>query len=630
MTDNIKIKSLKGTEITIKQNVAFCQMHSRVDYCYVLLEGELNYFLKDEVTEEETVLFGASKKGIVLGWEAIHSPERFITGIAVKSEKAVLLKIEKNAFLAQLTTPVLSELCHELHYLLETSFLKQTKLLSSRVKQRAVKLDNYFISQDSTQEEREHLLRSSPFFAEFLEKDITKLSLLLERREYEMNELIYDQKEHTGGLFVLIQGEVSIRRQEGDAYIDVRSISTPGYIFGWSSTFGDPDIFRAYTEGKTSVYFVSNEKLQLLIKDGSFGTRFHKMVIWLLNNQLQLSHSRYMYLLHDHNLVSVKHLIDINRPRLPVPSALHQIPHLLKDSTTQVLAFDTLHDLHDNGTREERHLSSICLDLLKGEEREMLFLNAIAEVYNTVSTGKNRSTDENRRLCAEKTKIVFDSVSFQLEGKENLPSEPGHIFIYNHLVNHQQYTLNNRFQLTLDSHFMSSLILNETYGDPGIRVVRQGKNVEYGHQDYYENLGYINVYTHDSEKQDDQSKINAKERFYEEAGEFLGYGKNIIISPEGTSFFTEESPGPFKMGPFNLATSVPKEPYLVPVVFCNFDKRITESYYYCRILKPFKISERKPDNQSLRDFVIAYQQEFAAEVENGRNKADQLLNELNR
>ena len=567
---------------------------------------------------------------MILGWEVINPPERNRVNISVESETATLLKIEKDHFLELLNPSLLNDVCNEIQFLLETSIYKQTDLMHAAVKQRAVKLEDYFISQYSTLEERMLLLRGSPFFGEFKEEEVAALAELMDRREYEANEIIYEQDENSKGIFILIQGEVSIRRQEGEVYLNLRSISTPGYIFGWSSTFRTPEICRASTEHKTSVYFISFEKIQPLIVNSQFGIDFYKMVIWLLGNQLQLSNSRYIYLLDDHNLISVKHLIEANRPRIPLPSPLHQIPHLLADSTTQPLAFNLLHKLSDDGTKQERYLSSICLDLLKTEEREMLYMESIAEVYNAVSLSSPENALENRIRCAEKLKDVFDHISIHIEGEENLPIEAGNIFIYNHLLNHPVYTLNNRFQLTLDSHFISAMILHKWYQDPGIRTVRFGKSSEYGHQDYYENLGFINVYTRDSDLQSEKSKSEAKERFYNEANHYLNKGFNLIISPEGTSFTSEESPGPFKMGPFNIAERAEKEPLMVPIVLFNFDKRIAENLLFCRILKPFRISEKKYPEESLKQFVPRYRKEFRKEVIKAGEDVKKLLIEFNK
>lgn len=627
---DISLFKEKSEQIRISKNTIICQTHSKVSYLYILLSGELKYFHIDEVTEESVKLFCISRKGMILGWEVLNPPQRNIVNISVESETAILLKIKKDHFLDLLTPSILGDVCQEIQFLLETSFYKQADLIKAVVKQRAVKLENYFISQYSTLQERMLLLRGSPFFGEFKEEELAALAELMERREYDANEIIYEQYENSNGIFVLIQGEVSIRRQEGDVYLNVRSISTPGYIFGWSSTFGTPDIFRASTEHKTSVYFVSFEKIQPLILNSQFGIDFYKMVIWLLGNQLQLSNSRYTNLLDDHNLISVKHLIEANRPRIPLPSPLHQIPHLLADSTTQPLAFTLLHKLSNYGTKQERHLSSICLDLLKTEEREMLFMERIAEVYKVVSSGSSENALGNRIKCAEKLKDVFDHISIHIEGEEHLPREAGNIFIYNHLLNHPLYTLNNRFQLTLDSHFISSMILHKYYQDPGVRTVRFAKSSEYGHQDYYDNLGFINVYTRDSDLQSKKSKDEAKERFYAEANNYLKNGVSLIISPEGTSFTSEESPGPFKMGPFNIAERATKEPLMVPIVLFNFDKRVTENLLFCRILPPFKISEKKYPEETLKQFVGRYHKEFKKEVVKASADVERITIELNK
>lgn len=618
----------KAKQITFTKGEQIAKMHGRVSHLYYLEEGVLDYYLTDEVTEEETNLFSIGRKGMIVGWELINLPERLIANIKVSSPSATLMKLNRDEFLASISAETLANVCHQLYHLLETSFYKQTNLLSNKVRHKAFNLENYFISQESTLEEKVGLLRGSPFFGEFKETEIISIADKLERREYEAEELIHNQDEFTGGLFILIQGEVSIRRLEGSSYLDLRSISSPGYIFGWSSAFQHKDICRAAAEHKTSVYFLPEKELKLIVASSTFGIDFYKALIWLIGNQIQLSQSRFIHLLDAHNLVSVKHLIDINRPRIPLPSPLHQIPHLLKDTSTQPLAFSLLHKLFKNGTKQERQLSSISLDLLKSEERESKFLERIAEVYKTVSSGTPASAVENRKQCALLTKEVFQLVSIHLEGMENLPEKSGNIFIYNHLINHPNYTLNNRFQLTLDSHFISALILDERYNDPGVRTVRIGKSFEYGHQDYYENLGYINVYTKDSDLQSADSRRNAKEQFYQEAESHLKSGTNIIVSPEGTSYLTEESPGPFKMGPFNLATNVSNEPFIVPIVFCNFDKRINEALYFCRVLKPFKISEQKADGQPLKEFVNEYQRSFSEEVDRARRDADNLLNQM--
>ncbi|MEO1255550.1 MAG: cyclic nucleotide-binding domain-containing protein, partial [Bacteroidota bacterium] len=449
----------EGAEtISINTGETICHTHARVSHVYFLLEGTIEYYLLDELTQEQTTLIKTSHIGTIVGWELLTPTNRFVSHVSVTSATCKLLQIPSDSFIRQLTPNITKNVCRKIYQLLEVSIYKQIDLLGNTVKQRAVKLDDYFISQDATLEERVLLLRSSPFFGEFKEDEIASIAVLMERRAYEANELIYDQDQDPEGIFILVQGEVSIRRQEGETFLNLRSISTPGYIFGWSSTFGKTAICRASTEFKSSLYFIPFKKLNILLKENNFfGINFYCTLIWLIGNQLQLSYSWYESLLNSHNHISIKQLLDVNASRIPISSTLYTIPHLLKDYSTHELVFSSLHELHKKGTQQERHLSSICLDLLKAEERELMFLNRIRDVYQAVASGNSGEPATTRKICAKKITKVFELVDYHLDGIEHLPKLGGNIFIYNHLLNHPRYTLNNHFQLTLDSHFISGM-----------------------------------------------------------------------------------------------------------------------------------------------------------------------------
>lgn len=600
-------------------------MHAKVKYVYFLRSGELSYILRDDQSDDQTLLYKVSRENTMIGWDCLVPPRRYTCDVVVSSEEATLLRIAAFDFLDGLDDKVLRIVSENLYYQMHLSLRKQTALLSPKVQHNAVELEAYFISEESSLSERVELLKGSPFFGGFAAADLNQLASLMQMRRYEAGDLIHNQDDYAQGLYVLVEGDVSIRRVEENVFLDLRSISTPGYIFGWSSVFGVKDVCRARAEQKTLVYYIREKDLHRLVSGTEFGLEFYKMLIWLLGNQLELSHSRYINLLDDHNIVSVKHIVDINRPKLPLASVLHQIPHLLKESSTKTVAFSALHVLNKSGTVQERHIASICLDLLKTEEKETKFLQSIGDVYTAIAQCSPENLLENRILCAEKTREVFAHTKFKLEGFDNLPEEGGNIFIYNHLSNDPYYTLPNLFQLTLDSHFLSSLILQEKYGNPGMRTVRFGRSAEYGHQDYYENLGFITVFTKDSDLENSQVKNQAKESFYQKAVDYITEGGNLIISPEGTSYTTEQSPGPFKMGPFNVADRCAEEPNIVPVIFCNFDKRITDVMLYAKILPPFKASEKIKKGQSLKEFVNQYQQEFVREVETAKREVSEFM-----
>ena len=61
-----------------------------------------------------------------------------------------------------------------------------------------------------------------------------------------------------------------------------------------------------------------------------------------------------------------------------------------------------------------------------------------------------------------------------------------------------------------------------------------------------------------------------------------------MLSPEGASYSTEESPGVFKKGLFKLVSKLPTSIYVVPIVTLNFDKLSSKFVFKCEIKKPIK------------------------------------------
>jgi len=366
--------------------------------------------------------------------------------------------------------------------------------------------------------------------------------------------------------------------------------------------------------------------MKLFQKDDAFEGQFYQRLLWLMGNQLNAAFVRYVGLLGKHNLQAVYQLIKNNNSRLMVSSPLHQVPHLLKSTTTKQFAYDALTSLVKKGTALERHIASLSLELLGEDQKEQDFVSGLQQIYENVAEKNSKDPKLNRKVCAELTKKVFKNVPYVIEGWENLPESTGNIFIYNHLINDPHYTLNNNFQITLDSHFLSAMVLYEKYGEPGIRTVRIGQGQEYGHQNYYDNLGYIDVYTKESEQPSANRKEEARSIFYSEASKHLQQDYNLIISPEGTSYRTEESPGPFKMGAFKLALHTEPEPYIVPVVMVNFDYRIGKSLYYCAIKEPFLLSNKvsSKSNADLYVFMEEYQKEYTSYVLAAIERAERL------
>jgi hypothetical protein len=84
----------------------------------------------------------------------------------------------------------------------------------------------------------------------------------------------------------------------------------------------------------------------------------------------------------------------------------------------------------------------------------------------------------------------------------------------NHLRNHPDNLRPNNFTLTLDTHFVASMILFERYGQALIRVVRKSRPDEYGHQRFYDRLGYVYTYSGhvDADNEDPASSPEARRR----------------------------------------------------------------------------------------------------------------------
>ena len=225
--------------------------------------------------------------------------------------------------------------------------------------------------------------------------------------------------------------------------------------------------------------------------------------------------------------------------------------------------------------------------------RTAAFLSKLKGIFqNAMDAPKSASTEEIRINNALQVHELFKEIGFQIKGSENLPYERGSIFIYNHLSNHPDLIVGDQFQITLDSHFISS-ILHTYYGNPGTRVTRHALPNEKSHQMYYDRLGYIRVFAKPFIPKGITKKTIKKENkiFFKIATRELQNGNSLVCSPEGISHQTPNSPGPFKKGIFALASSMSPQPKIVPIVLANFDQLPKDVAYKCKILEPFRMSD---------------------------------------
>jgi len=246
--------------------------------------------------------------------------------------------------------------------------------------------------------------------------------------------------------------------------------------------------------------------------------------------------------------------------------------------------------------------------------------DSLSRLFNNISLNVNNLDFKNIRVfCASKISEIFSDVDYIFKGSEYLPYESNSIFIYNHLNNHQFYTVGKNFQITLDSHFISSKILYKYYNTTGNRVVRCSLPGEKSHQDYYSKFNYIRVFAQNFIPSGTNYKQIKKfnRNFYDQSKKSLENGEGIIVSPEGFSLDTNNSPGDFKLGVFKLAAMVKPEPKIVPIVNVNFENLISKGNFKCEIKQPFKMSDHgifNPDDIKINSFVKDFNKKYRSWV----------------
>ena len=262
------------------------------------------------------------------------------------------------------------------------------------------------------------------------------------------------------------------------------------------------------------------------------------------------------------------------------------------------------------------------LPKVKANLKDLYLKNELNNLFKKViKLPDNLNPYDVRVFCSREITKIFSKINYIIKGSENLPCEQNSIFIYNHLNNPLDYSVSTNFQITLDSHFISSQILYKYYNNAGNRVVRCSLENELAHKNYYEKFDYIRVFA----ERFIPKTMNYKQvkefnkGFYSQSIDNLKKGVGIIVSPEGFSLKTEESPGIFKLGVFKLATIVKPEPKIVPVVMANFDKLLSKSLYKCEIMKPFKMSDHGiygPNDPKLLSFIEGFNDKYKRWVKN--------------
>ena len=603
---------------------------------YFLIEGQVNFSISVEDKTDEFSVGKSSEKFTPVGWSGFRLPKRYYTTITCEKPCVLLKWSHQNLERFFDQEPLLGR--EFLLFVLGKSINLLTHVRAELAEYNNLSWDIEAGKTGDFSQEGKYisvpnplaLLRQSPFFEIFPDKTLRQLAKATQKKYYLNNEPIFAQGDTSKGIDILAYGKAALcfspdGPQGGiEESVALHLINLPGYLVGWmgAAPAGSNDV-TAVASRNSVIYHISSRNLhKILSQDPHLALALARRLLWLVSIRLRNARAGLISQRYEREILAISNLIEQNAMQLSVNSPIHKLPHLLNSPLTLDDAFRLLFRLEKEGESLEREMSRLSLDILGKIYKEYNFFEGLKNVYQSVTAApKSLSPSEIRTMAAKQFAGVFKSTPYVIEGWENLPDRPGNIFIYNHLLNHPYNTLPNHFQITLDSHFISSMVLYAKYGEAGVRVVRVPRAEEYGHEYYYERLGHINVYTDESDTatQTPERRKEWRRRFYDTAREYIGKGFNIVISPEGTSMTTEESPGPFRLGAFLLAASIEPEPYIVPIAVANFDKRINQNVFSLVIKKPFRISDyvKNPaeNKDKLFEFIKEYGNEYKTYVE---------------
>ncbi len=450
------------------------------------------------------------------------------------------------------------------------------------------------------------LLRESRFFVGFEDADLVALAGHAIRLSFRKGDRIVEEGRPAERLYILVSGtvELSFRAPAEPNEMDpqvidpresivIHSINVPGALIGWSAMV-EPHLCRATATALESTRMIAFDRDSVEAhcqNHPRFGLRFVKRILWALGDRIGSSRAQLASRHYSHEAERVRELLAERGEKLGVNSPLYKIPLYLENRLTAADAYDTLGELALSPNPLERDLATECRRLIAGAEREARVFRQLQRIYDTVAQApQSAGPVEIRRICCRAFQKLYALTDYRIDGWENLPSEPGSVVLMNHLSNHPENTLPNRFQLTLDTHFVSAMILFERYGEPPVRVVRQAEPDEAGHRRYFNRFGYITVTSGPADGAQERMK-EIRQRFLHEARNELAAGRNLVICPEGGSTKTQASPMAFRAGAFRIVRGARPEPLLVPIAVANFDKQIARTRLAAKIFPPIRLSD---------------------------------------
>ena len=328
----------------------------------------------------------------------------------------------------------------------------------------------------------QRVLENSPFFEGFAQNDIAQLATLAKFLRYEAGQEIFAEDELAEQFYVLVSGAVELSfgaSWAADAQVThVQTVSHPGYPLGWSSMV-EPYAYRATATARAHTRLLALPRDVLeehANKNPEFGVALMRAIIGLVGDRVRATRLRLIARRYHDDVTAIQQLLRDSDDVLPLFSPLHKLPHYLENRLTLDDAFHMLDVVRVRGDPAECPVAEVCVDILGNVRRELQLYQQLQAIYSSVADAPADMDPEivRRRSLAEFQKLFADT-THRILGERLLPERSGHIFIMNHLKNHPDNLLPNNFILTLDTHFVASMILLKKYGDAPIRVVRKAQ-----------------------------------------------------------------------------------------------------------------------------------------------------------
>ena len=314
------------------------------------------------------------------------------------------------------------------------------------------------------------LLSASPFFAPLDPGDLRALARQARRTTFAKGQRIVDQGAPATTCYMLISGAIrlsfaapEIEHSDGDNGPDVpvRTFNDPGRFVGWSAMI-EPYRYQGNITAVEPATLLAFDKdvLDRCVEDNPrFGVAFMHRLIWALGHRLRETRARLVARRFDKETLAICALLKQSADVLAADSPLHRIPYYLENRLTLTDAFRTLEHVQVHGDAHEQNLAALAAEILERVQKELAFYQSLQHVYEAVASAPaTMSAEDVRRRCCAEFRNLFTLTDHTIKGMEKLPEKPGHIVVMNHLFNHPKNTLPNDFQLTMDSHFVSSMI----------------------------------------------------------------------------------------------------------------------------------------------------------------------------